>query len=245
MIFAAAALGATLYTTNCSSCHGQFGQGSNVAPPLIGRSAADIHLMLDTGRMPAAAPNVNEIHQTPRFTEAQIAELVSYVESFSPQPQVSSLPRIKPGNILAGRKLFAENCAQCHGATGDGASVGYQDVAPSLAGTTLFQIGEATRAGPGVMPRFGRDVLSDQDVSDIAHYVNFVHTRADIWHGPDSGGLPLGHVGPVAEGFVAWLFGLGALVLFIRRIGTAGPSARAPDTNHSRPSAFSPEPPKT
>jgi mono/diheme cytochrome c family protein len=44
MIFAAAALGATLYTTNCSSCHGQFGQGSNVAPPLIGDSAVSLSL---------------------------------------------------------------------------------------------------------------------------------------------------------------------------------------------------------
>ncbi|MBV9264029.1 MAG: cytochrome C, partial [Candidatus Eremiobacteraeota bacterium] len=36
----------------------------------------------------------------------------------------------------------------------------------------------------------------------------------------DAGGISLHHVGPVAEGFVAWLFGLGALVLFIRKIGT-------------------------
>jgi hypothetical protein len=30
----------------------------------------------------------------------------------------------------------------------------------------------------------------------------------------------MGHVGPVAEGFVAWVVGMGTLVLVIRAIGT-------------------------
>ena len=81
----------------------------------------------------------------------------------------------------------------------------------------MFQVGEAVRAGPGVMPRFGRDVLSDQDVDDIARYVNTL--AADlVTPREDPGGLSLGHVGPVAEGFVAWFFGLGALVLVVRAI---------------------------
>ncbi|MBV9403027.1 MAG: cytochrome C, partial [Candidatus Eremiobacteraeota bacterium] len=67
--------------------------------------------------------------------------------------------------------------------------------------------------------------LSDQDVSDIAYYVNFIQTQADRPNGADAGGIALAHVGPVAEGFVAWLFGLGALVLFVRCIGTSGPEA--------------------
>ncbi len=57
-----------LYATECASCHGDRGQGSNIAPPLIGRPAVDIHFMLDTGRMPASVPNVNEIPRAPQFT---------------------------------------------------------------------------------------------------------------------------------------------------------------------------------
>ncbi len=72
------------------------------------------------------------------------------------------------------------------------------------------------------MPRFGPDVLSDEDIDDIAGYVNVVQTHGNMPDGPNAGGFSLAHVGPVAEGFIAWLCGLGALVLFIRRIGTAG-----------------------
>jgi ubiquinol-cytochrome c reductase cytochrome c subunit len=68
-------------------------------------------------------------------------------------------------------------------------------------------------------------VLSDQDVSDIARYVNYAQTQAGARNGEDAGGFSLAHLGPVAEGFVAWLFGLGALALFVRAIGTAGKDA--------------------
>lgn len=217
--------GPSLYATFCASCHGNSGQGSAVAPSLIGKSAADVHFMLDSGRMPASVPYVNDIPRAPRFTQAQITHIVRYVLSFSPHPPEASLPLVMPGDINRGRELFAENCAQCHGSSGDGASVGSNDVAPSLSTATVFQVAEAIRAGPGVMPRFGTDVLSDQDVDDIARYVNFVETHGNAPNGPNAGGFPLAHVGPVAEGFVAWLFGLGALVLIIRAIGTAGPDA--------------------
>jgi ubiquinol-cytochrome c reductase cytochrome c subunit len=216
---------AELYGMHCASCHGGHGQGSNVAPSLIAKSAADIHFMLDTGRMPASVPYLGEIHREPRFTQAQMAELVRYIQSFSPVPASAALPLVMPGDVTLGRKLFAENCAQCHGAGGGGASVGAADVAPSLADATVFQVAEAIRVGPSVMPRFGPDVLSDQDVNDIAHYVNYSQTHADQPDGEDAGGFSLAHVGPVAEGFVAWLFGLGALVLFARAIGTAGKDA--------------------
>ncbi len=213
--------GQTLYMTHCSSCHGERGQGSAVAPPLIGKSAADIHLMLDTGRMPAAVPYINEIHKAPRFTFPQMTAIVRYVQSFTHGSSDSRLPTILPGNIAHGRALFNENCAHCHGAVGNGASVGYDNVAPSLMNATVFQVAEAIRSGPEIMPRFGPDVLSDQDVSDIARYINYVQTQSDQPYSIDAGGVPLAHIGPVAEGLVAWLFGIGLLVLFVRSIGTS------------------------
>ena len=212
---------AALYDTYCSSCHGVRGEGTAIAPPLVGRSAADVHFMLDSGRMPAAAPGANEIPRAPRFTYAQIDRIVDYVMTFSPQRD-ASLPVVQTGDIKRGGMLFAESCAQCHGAVGDGAAVGTNNVAPNLATATVFQIAEAVRAGPGIMPRFGPKVLSDRDVDDIASYVNDVETHAGDPNGPNAGGFPLAHIGPVAEGFIAWFFGLGALVLFVRGVGTAG-----------------------
>ncbi len=179
-----------------------------------------IRFMLDTGRMPASVPYLNEIHRAPQFTPEQTTALVRHIRSFGPRAPDLPVPRVAAGNVNGGRALFAENCAQCHGAAGDGASVGSDNVAPSLRDDSALQIAEAVRAGPSVMPRFGTDVLSDRDVDDIAAYVTAQRSNATT--GDAAGGLSLAHVGPVAEGFVAWLFGLGALVLFVRRIGTAG-----------------------
>ncbi len=219
LALAAIVNGGALYMTHCSSCHGEAGQGSNVAPGLIGKSAADIHLMLDTGRMPASVPYLDEIHEQPRFTQPQMTAITNYVLGFSTHP-ARGLPEVSAGNAVRGRALFMENCAACHGATGNGASVGANDVAPSLRSATEFQVAEAIRAGPGIMPHFGRDLLSDSDVDDIARYVNAVQTQSAPAQNEDAGGATLAHSGPVAEGFVAWFFGLGLLLLFVRSVGT-------------------------
>lgn len=211
--------GAALYALHCAACHGDNGQGSNVAPSLIDKPAADVHLMLDTGRMPAADPYVNEIHRAPAFTQIQIARIVSYVMTFSPHPD-AALPVLQAGDPVRGRALFAEHCAMCHGTAGEGGSVGFANVAPPLGSATAFEVAEAIRAGPGVMPRFGSDVLTDRDVGDIARYVNFLQTQGDRPASTDAGGFTLAHAGPVAEGLVGWIFGLGLLLLFVRWIGT-------------------------
>jgi ubiquinol-cytochrome c reductase cytochrome c subunit len=66
------------------------------------------------------------------------------------------------------------------------------------------------------MPVFGPQTLTDQQVSDIASYVEYLH------HPEDRGGLGLGHLGPIPEGFVGWVVGMGALLLIARLIGTRG-----------------------
>ncbi|MFN2528014.1 MAG: c-type cytochrome [Candidatus Baltobacteraceae bacterium] len=204
------------YAVHCASCHGSTGKGSALGPSLIGVSAPYIHFMLDTGRMPAEVPNVEQTHKASIFSELQIDDLTKYVVSFSGSTK-STLPEVGPGDIGRGRQLFAENCEHCHGAGGEGGAVGYgyNRVAPSLARATVFQVAEAVRAGPGVMPKFGEDVLSDQDVDDLARYVSFLQTG-----NANPGGMALSNIGPVAEGFVAWVFGFGMLIALIRRLGT-------------------------
>jgi ubiquinol-cytochrome c reductase cytochrome c subunit len=220
----AAPAGQTLYLTNCSSCHGDNGQGSAYAPSLIDRPAPLIHFMLDTGRMPAPIADDNDIHRREtKFTQQQIDELVTYIESFTPHPDLA-MPEILPvsrAELQTGQALFAENCAVCHAPGGNGGAVGYDRVAPSLEHATTFVIAEAIRSGPGVMPRFGPDVLTDQQVSDIARYVNAaLQTQTQGYQDINAGGLTMGYVGPLAEGIVAWVFGLGSLMLFLRFIGT-------------------------
>lgn len=206
----------TLYATHCASCHGTHAQGSALAPSLIGKSAADVHFMVDTGRMPAEVPYVEQEHINPEFSEKQIDDLVRYVGTLSMSTD-TSLPEVRRGVVARGRNVYAENCEQCHGVSGNGGAVGsgYSKIAPPLTHASVFQVAEAIRVGPGVMPKFGPSVLSDQDVNDIARYVNYLQTQNS-----NPGGIALSGVGPVAEGFVAWFFGLGLIVAIARRLGT-------------------------
>ena len=63
------------------------------------------------------------------------------------------------------------------------------------------------------MPPFAGN-LTDGQVRDIVAYVSEY-----IQHPTNPGGFGLGGVGPVAEGFVALLFGVGALMLVCYWIG--------------------------
>lgn len=207
--------GETLYNTRCSSCHGVHLQGSIDAPPLFGKSAADVDFMLRTGRMPAAVPGPQQLPKPAQFDDAQIRSLVAYVISVGHGN--AALPTPAAGNAARGRDLFAQNCQACHGVTGHGASVGSSEVAPSLMSVAPIQIAEAIRIGPGVMPAFGTDVVKPRDVDDIVTYVTLLQRQS---HANNPGGLQLANIGPVAEGFVGWVFGIGLLVLLCRRIGT-------------------------
>ncbi len=206
--------GQELYGEHCSSCHGLRGQGTDQGPPLVAAGVAAVDFMLSTGRMPLADPHQPMLRQSPRFTLREIDALRAYIASLgSGGPSIPSVDLTR-GNLVRGRQLFMENCAACHGADGQGAAVNRGEVAPSLHVATPTQIAEAIRIGPGPMPRFGEKVF---DQSDLDSLVRYVYTLRTI---PDPGGAGLGHEGPVIEGFVAWLAGLGLLVLVTRMIGT-------------------------
>jgi ubiquinol-cytochrome c reductase cytochrome c subunit len=64
------------------------------------------------------------------------------------------------------------------------------------------------------MPAFGRAALSDADVAAVASYVRYLDAPRD------RGGLSLWHLGPLAEGAVAWVVGVGALLVGLRKVGT-------------------------
>ena len=102
--------------------------------------------------------------------------------------------------------LFRANCAPCHQSAGSGGALSYGQNAPDLHQATAVQVVEAMRIGPGQMPVFDERTISDDEARDIAAYVAYLQK-------PDNrGGLPLGGFGPVTEGFVALLVGLGGLV---------------------------------
>jgi ubiquinol-cytochrome c reductase cytochrome c subunit len=65
---------------------------------------------------------------------------------------------------------------------------------------------EAMLTGPQSMPVFGDGTMPSQDKRDIIKYLKTVSAQ------PNPGGASLGKIGPVTEGAVAWVVGLGALI---------------------------------
>jgi ubiquinol-cytochrome c reductase cytochrome c subunit len=163
----------------------------------------------------------------PYFNPAQIAEIDAYINAIdvahgTPGPGIPVVhPACKVGTptcptLSEGNELFLMNCAQCHDASGAGGMLSEGYVVPSLRAATKTEIAEAARVGPRPMPNFGPGQLTDQQVSAIADYVYY------IGHSPGRGGLGIADFGPVPEGFVAIIFGLGILLLVARLIGNRG-----------------------
>ncbi len=210
-------LGRTLFVQNCSSCHGIDAEGGNRAPPLLGVGGATVDLWLSSGWMPLAEPTAEPERKPAKFDRAEVLDIVRYVTSLAPSfgnPGVPSGIDISHANVAEGFSLFALNCAPCHTITGAGDALAGGIQAPPLHGVTKTMVWEAVRTGPGNMPRFGPGTLSPSQVVDIVGYV-----VKNIQHPYSPGGLSLGGVGPVAEGFVGLFVGVGACLLAALWVG--------------------------
>ena len=82
-----------------------------------------------------------------------------------------------------GRAVFLEvGCASCHGEDGSGTVI-----APGLPGHNELQVRRQVRGPIGVMPVFGRDSLSPEDLDALVVYIESLEGIDGHGHMPDSG----------------------------------------------------------
>jgi ubiquinol-cytochrome c reductase cytochrome c subunit len=213
-------LGQALFLENCASCHGTQANGVPASgvpgayPDLVGLGPATIDFWVSSGRMPAKNTRLVEApRKQPALTPAQAVAIAAWVNSLDPSYPYIPTPHLKKANVAEGAAIFALNCAACHTIEGDGDALASSTFSPSLRHIPAYQVVEAIRTGPGNMPRFTGN-LSDKQVNDVTEYVT-----TEIQHPDNPGGFGLGGLGPVAEGFVALLIGVGLLVLICYWIG--------------------------
>ena len=201
--------GQDLFKANCSSCHGLEAQGSSQAPSLIGAGAAAVYFQMSTGRMPAKEVGAENPRGPVKFSEQQIYQIADYISSLGGGPPIPTAEQVSTegADTALGSNLFEANCAQCHGFAGDGGALTYGKFAPPLTQSTPTQIYTAMLTGPEAMPVFSDGALSPSAKRDIIAYIT--ETRVE----PNPGGFSLGRIGPVTEGLVIWLGGLGFLVI--------------------------------
>ncbi len=201
--------GHSLFVQSCATCHGLDAQGTSVAPSLIGAGAAAVDFQMSTGRMPAKELGAENERKPSDFTPAEIYDIASYIASLGGGPAIPDANQVSTAgaNTALGQVLFSTNCAQCHGFAGAGGALTYGKNAPSLNAATPTQIYEAMLTGPEAMPVFDDGAVTSAEKKDIIGYI--IATREEA----NPGGFSLGRTGTVSEGLLAWLGGLGFLVL--------------------------------
>jgi ubiquinol-cytochrome c reductase cytochrome c subunit len=162
--------------------------------------------------MPKRAPHSPRNRRPPAYDAEQIKALIRYMTPFTAGGP--TIPDVNPaaGDLAQGGELYRANCASCHQWAGEGGAL-LGLIAPSLHQASAVQVGEAVRSGPVNMPAFSAQTINAHDLDSITAYV------LSLRHPKDRGGAGLWHLGPFAEGLVAWVIGMGLLLAGIVWIG--------------------------
>lgn len=215
---------AATYQRDCAVCHGADAQGTGRGPNLRGSGLALIDYTIRTGRMPIAEPDDQVVRSDPAYGPDMIDALVTYVGGLQDGAVADGpeIPSVDPraGDAATGGTIWRESCASCHAWGGTGGAM-LDRAAPNVRPATNQELAEAVRAGPFDMPRFGTAAVTDHELDSLAAFFD-----EELRHPEDPGGWSIGHIGPVAEGAVALVAGLGALMIVARLIGEGREAAK-------------------
>ena len=111
--------GAALFARNCAACHGSTGNGGIGVPlalPSFQARISDDYLRqtIRLGRPGRVMPSFSNLKPD------EVDAIVSYVRAWNKGPAVTYSTRPVKGNAVHGKQLFAQYCAACHGANGEG-----------------------------------------------------------------------------------------------------------------------------
>lgn len=171
--------GAASFKVNCVPCHGSGAAGGHGYPNLNdddwlwGGTPDAIYTTLQHGIRYTQDPNTRD-SQMPNFgidgilTPEQIDQVANYVLTLSGEQADAT-------KATAGKDIFAQNCAACHGEDGKG---NREFGAPNLTdklwlyGGTLADIkAQVTKPRMGVMPAWTQR-LDDAQIKELAIYVH-------------------------------------------------------------------------
>ncbi len=170
------ALGAQLFTANCTRCHGTSGKGDG---ELVQSGQVPAPIDFTDAQTPHDGAPIDwyEIVTNGRLDQFMPpwADSLSEAERWAVTMYVYTLPNT-PERIAAGQVVWADNCAECHGEAGEGTDKG----APL---PNLLQISDAdalaalTSGIPDKMPSFA-DTLSDADRAAALAYARTLNLSA-------------------------------------------------------------------
>jgi cytochrome c oxidase cbb3-type subunit 3 len=172
----AVAAGSAAFKINCIQCHGSGAEGSAGFPNLNddewlwGGSPEQIYQTISHG-VRFAGESETRVSEMPAFADVLDGEQIAQVSAFVASLSGPAAPEL----VEPGARLFAENCAACHG---DGAKGSRELGAPDLTDAIWFYgSGQAAIAAQvraprhGVMPGWAAR-LGDTTVKELAVFVH-------------------------------------------------------------------------
>jgi ubiquinol-cytochrome c reductase cytochrome c subunit len=163
--------------------------------------------------MPLARQEAQASEKPSVFSDQEIDQLMAYVQAHGGGPTLPS-GDLRDGDLAQGGELFRLNCASCHNFVGEGGALSSGKAAPSLKNADDLTIYTAMLTGPENMPVFGDNQLTPEEKRSVINYVQTIKQQAD------PGGAGIGRIGPVSEGLVIWVVGIGALLFGIFWMGS-------------------------
>lgn len=175
-------------SSNCMGCHTLLGEGGYYAPELTRvfsrRGESFIRQILaDPAAMYPGQRQMQQYH----FTEAQISDLVAFLEwingmdlnGFPAPPTITAAGSAAPSGVTDNRpRIFVQTCIACHAVDGRGGRIG-----PALDGV-------ATRFNDDYLRRWLRDPaglrpgtqmpnlrLTDPQIDELVTYLSTLGTR--------------------------------------------------------------------
>jgi cytochrome c oxidase cbb3-type subunit 3 len=223
--------GAQIYAENCAVCHGEDGQGRVGATlakdwPSI-RPDLRIQETIERGVAGSFMPAWGEALGGP-LDQQEIEAVTRYILSWEtgqpriifPTPTIDTRVRITPppgvtGDPNNGARLFATNCAVCHGPDGQGRvganlSQDWPSIRPDLRVKSVIENGVEGSVMPAWSMANGGP-LDDQEIDDIVAYIL---TLPSSEFTPEDQEPPAGPF----TGWLAWVLFIGAFILIIAAI---------------------------
>lgn len=176
----AMAQGKAAFGDNCAACHGVGGAGAMGYPNLNdddwlwGGSLSAIQQTIRHG-IRVAGDNDTRVSQMPAFGRDGMLKREEIVAVASHVRELAGLPTEPKADLALGRKVFADNCAACHGPAGKGnQELGAPNLtdAISLYGMDMVSLTETIgNSRNGVMPAWaGR--LDETTIKALTVYVH-------------------------------------------------------------------------
>jgi len=178
-------LGQDLFAQNCSTCHGDFGEGGpnpsrtdDIIAPISSaeflktRDDATLRAIVSQGQPNFGMSPFGTAHGGP-LSDEEIDALVAFIRSWEEKPPVEFPPEIASRPLsIEGPDIYAEVCAQCHGDRGQGL------IGPSLSGPgfqsakTDDEIFNTINVGHAATAMIGwGEILSADQIHQLVSYI--------------------------------------------------------------------------